>query len=67
MNKWSTDKIVGTGLVIALNISILAGAFCGSSVELQTTLASGLIGFIGRVGVEKFVNHEEEKRNDAWN
>jgi hypothetical protein len=51
MSGWSTDKIVGVGLVIALIISIVASAMTGIDGEkLQTTLATGLIGFIGRVG-----------------
>lgn len=48
MLKLNTDTIVGAGLVIALIASIFAGA--GS--ELQTTLGSGLIGYIGRTTVE---------------
>ncbi len=43
--KIQTDLIVGAGLVIAL----LASIFTGGSVELQTTIGSGLIGYLGRV------------------
>lgn len=43
--KWQTDLIVGAGLVMAL----LASIFMGGSVELQTTIGSGLIGYLGRV------------------
>ena len=51
MSEWSTDKIVGVGLVIALLVSIVASALTGIDGEkLQTTLATGLIGFIGRIG-----------------
>ena len=46
--KITTDMIVGTGLVVAL----LAAIFCGGSVELQTTLGSGLIGYLGRTAIE---------------
>lgn len=54
MSGWSTDKIVGVGLVVALVISIVASALTGIDGEkLQTTLASGLVGFIGRAGIEK--------------
>ena len=45
MMKLQTDLIVGAGLVIAL----LASIFTGGSVELQTTIGSGLIGYLGRV------------------
>lgn len=43
--KISTDMIIGVGLVIAL----LASIFTGDSSELQTTIGSGLIGYLGRV------------------
>lgn len=46
--KITTDLIVGTGLVIALIVSI----FCGADSELQTTLGSGLIGYLGRTAME---------------
>lgn len=44
----TTDMIVGTGLVIAL----LAAILFGGSAELQTTLGSGLIGYLGRTAIE---------------
>ena len=44
----TTDMIVGTGLVLAL----LAAIFCGCSSELQTTLGSGLIGYLGRTAID---------------
>ncbi len=44
----TTDMIVGTGLVIAL----LADILFGGSTELQTTLGSGLIGYLGRTAIE---------------
>lgn len=47
--KITMDMIVGTGLVVAL----LAAIFCGGSTELQTTLASGLTGYLGRSALEK--------------
>ena len=43
--KFSTDMIVGTGLVIAL----LASIFTGGNSELQTTIGGGLIGYLGTV------------------
>ena len=45
----TTDVIVGAGLVLALILSI----FAGGSTELQTTLASGLVGFLGRSALER--------------
>ena len=47
--KITTDVIVGTGLVTALILSI----FTDGSTELQTTLASGLVGFLGRSALEQ--------------
>ena len=47
--KITTDIIVGAGLVTTLILSI----FTGGSTELQTTLASGLVGFLGRSALEQ--------------
>ena len=55
--KISTDMIIGTGLIVALIISIFAGA----NNELQTTLGSGLIGYLGRTAIE----HEGNKKENA--
>lgn len=49
MKDWSSDKIAIIGLVSALILSIIAGIWTGNGVELQTTIASGLVGYIGRV------------------
>lgn len=46
--KITTDLIVGTGLVSALLVTI----FLGGSTELQTTLSSGLIGYLGRTAID---------------
>lgn len=48
MDKWNPDKIAVIGLVTALILSIAAGIWTGNGVELQTTIASGLVGYIGR-------------------
>lgn len=45
--KITTDMIVGAGLVVAL----LATIFCGGSTETQNTIASGLIGYLGRAAI----------------
>lgn len=47
--KVTTDMIVGTGLVIAL----LAAILFGGSTEMQNTIASGLIGYLGRTAIER--------------
>jgi uncharacterized membrane protein YjjP (DUF1212 family) len=46
---WSTDKIIAVGLIAALMTSF----FVGADKDLQSTIAVGLIGFLGRVGIEK--------------
>lgn len=58
MKNLSPDKIAVIGLVAALILSILAGIVTGTGVELQTTIASGLVGYIGRV------IQEESKKSD---
>ena len=58
MKNLNPDKIAVIGLVAALILSILAGIVTGSGVELQTTIASGLEGYIGRV------IQEESKKSD---
>ena len=57
MKNLSSDKIAIIGLAIALNLSIIVGIYTGNGVELQTTIASGLVGYIGRV-------IQEEHRKD---
>lgn len=47
MKYLSTDKIAVIGLVAALLLSIVAGVYTGNGVELQTNIASGLVGYIG--------------------
>lgn len=44
----TVDKIVGAGLVLALILSL----FTGGSAELQTTIASGLVGWMSRGAIE---------------
>ena len=44
----TVDKIVGAGLVLALILSL----FTGASSELQTTIASGLVGWMSRGAIE---------------
>lgn len=53
----STDMIVGTGLIIALLLSI----GMGGSWELQTSLASGLTGYLGRSAVDQ-INRKDDLR-----
>lgn len=52
----NTDMIVGAGLVIALLLSI----GMGGSWELQTSLASGLTGYLGRSAVERINERKDD-------
>ena len=47
--KFNTDMIVGAGLVLALFMSI---AF-GSSEQLQSNIATGLIGYLGKAAISQ--------------
>lgn len=47
--KITPDTIVAAGLVVALVLSIVLGG----DVTLQTNIAAGLTGFIGRSVVDK--------------
>lgn len=55
--KVTTDMIVGTGLVIAL----LAAILLDGSQELQTSIASGLTGYLGRSAVDQINRKEDVK------
>lgn len=46
--RLTTDMIVGAGLVAAL----LASLFLCANSDLQQTLASGLIGYLGRTAID---------------
>ena len=48
MPRITTDLIVGSGLVLALLMSI----GLGGGTELQTNIASGLVGFLGRAAID---------------
>lgn len=48
MNKWNVDKIIVVGLIAVLIVSIVASFWTGNGVELQATIAGGLVGYISR-------------------
>lgn len=60
MNKWGTDKIAVVGLVAALILSIIVSIWTGNGVELQTNIASGLVGYIGG----RVIKHERSDSLD---
>lgn len=47
--KSNVDMIVGAGLVLALFMSIIFG----SSEQLQSNIATGLIGYLGKTAVNQ--------------
>lgn len=51
-NFLKTDNLVAVGLVITLIISLFVG-----SNELSMSIASGLIGYIGRGSIDKKDGH----------
>lgn len=67
MTNWDTDKILGTGLVLAL-ILFLFGEFVAVitgheplPMEIAGTIVTGLVGYMGRSLAEKLKTNE---RND---
>lgn len=59
MKNLSVDKIAIIGLAVALNLSIIVGMYTGNGGELQMSIASFFVGYIGRVFQEK------RKKEDA--
>lgn len=53
----TVDKIVGTGLVLALVLSL----YTGGATEMQTTIASGLVGWMSRGALE----HERREETNG--
>lgn len=62
MKYLSTDKIAVIGLVAALILSIIAGVYTGNGVELQTNIASGLVGYIGGRVIQKGGDSDDLQR-----
>ena len=68
MSDWSTDKIVGAGLVVialvsvvgAVIVNILTGAET-SVVQCAKDISLGLAGFMGREGLEKIGHRKGDK------
>lgn len=55
MKNVDTDKIIGTGLVVALLVNIIAPAFgVAASAELSSNIVACLAGYMGRSLLEKF-------------
>ena len=46
--RMTTDFVVGAGLIVVLFAAVNQGA----ATELQTTIASGLVGFLGRSALD---------------
>ena len=59
----TTDFVVGAGLIIVLLVSVVMG---NGSTELQTTIASGLVGDLGRsILDEAHLSHGDGAHRDT--
>lgn len=62
MTTLDTDKILGTGLIIALNLFLLGefiivvAGYKPLPMEIAGTIVTGLVGYMGRSLVEKLKN-----------
>ena len=60
LNLWSTDKIIGAGLILALifivigNISVALFTGVYPPTDLPMNIVTGLAGYMGRSLLEKF-------------
>ena len=67
MNKWSTDKIIGTGLIVALFLIIVSDLIIAllnseiRSTELPGNIVSGLVGFLGRDILSKIKKQDDDQ------
>ena len=66
IEHWSTDKIVGSGLVLALVIAALGDVFISLMLgtatygSLTKDITLGLVGYLGRGQMEKRTDKKEE-------
>ena len=72
MKNWSTDKIIGSGLILALYISIIAliiiTIFLGKmpGTDLPMAIVTGLAGYMGRNSISH-IKEDEVKNNGKGN
>lgn len=64
MMKWvTTDRIIAIGLVV----SLIASLVLGGSVELQTTIAAGLIGYLSKDHAATTQSKTESPKTESEN
>ena len=59
--KWTSDTLIGVGLVAALILTVIMPAL-GSPADygkLQDTIAIGLVGFIGKAALPSKIEKDE--------
>lgn len=70
MRNWSTDKIIGTGLILALLIKIVGDIVItvingtAPPSDLPMNIVTGLAGYMGRSLLEKSKLIDERKEKD---
>lgn len=69
LNKWSTDKIIGAGLIVVALSAIIGAVIVtlvtggeSSLVTCAKEIGIGLAGYMGRGGVEKWMMADEAKQ-----
>ena len=67
MKNWGVNKIIGTGLIIALFLIVIADLVIAvvngeiRSTELPWNIVSGLIGYLGRDLIDKIKKNGNEQ------
>ena len=67
MKNWGVNKIIGTGLIIALFLIVIADLVIAvvngeiRSTELPGNIVSGLIGYLGRDLIDKIKKNGNEQ------
>ena len=67
---WTTDRIIGAGLIITLFLIVIADLVIAlingeiRSTELPGNIVSGLVGFLGRDLLEKVKKSTDKKGDD---
>ena len=70
MRNWSTDKIIGTGLILALLIKIVGDIMItvinvtAPPSDLPMNIVTGLAGYMGRSLLKKSKLIDERKEKD---
>ena len=66
LSRLDTDKIIGTGLILALILFVVGNVIlvlCGHPslpIEFGNTIVTGLVAYMGRSLADKFRVHKED-------